>query len=300
MHRSQSPDIQSRGSRQRGMNAGMSEAGKKERGMLCLIAGGSILILFVLSAVMVPYLSPYGITVQDVSVQNKGCSIEHLFGTDKFGRDLFTRVWYGTRISLTVGLLSTAVNTLAGVVYGGIAGYAGRRTGSIMMRAADIVDAVPSLLYVILIVLAMGAGIGSMVLGICISGWTRMARLTRGEILRLKNMEYIQAAQMAGDSALRILWKQMLPNMAGVIIVNMVSQVPEAIFTESFLSFVGVGIAAPQASLGTLIQDARSQMQLYPGQMFFPVLALCLLILALDLAGTGLQQTLLNDRRIGD
>ena len=272
------------------MNTRMSENGRKGRGVFFLAAGGSILVLFLLLAVLVPYLSPYQATAQDVSVQNRGCSMEHLFGTDKFGRDLFTRVWYGTRISLAVGILSTAINTLIGILYGGISGYAGSRTDSVMMRLADIIDAVPSLLYIILIVLVMGAGIRSIVLGLCVSGWTRMARLIRGEILRLRNAEYIQAAHLAGAGALRILQKQMLPNMAGLIIVNMVSQVPEAIFKEAFLSFVGVGIAAPQASLGTLIQDARSQMMLYPGQMMFPVLALCLLILALDLAGTGLRQ----------
>lgn len=260
---------------------------KNRRAILCLTAGGGILLLFLLLAIFVPYLSPYGITAQDAAVRNQGCSWEHLFGTDKFGRDLFTRVWYGTRISLTIGFLGTAVNTFTGILYGGISGFAGRRIDIVLMRTADIVDAVPSLLYIILIMLALGPEMKSMILGICISGWTRMARVMRGEVLRLGNREYIQAARLTGTGTWRLLWKHMIPNIAGVITVNMVFQVPETIFTEAFLSFVGVGIAAPQASLGTLIQDARSQMMLYPGQMFFPILVLCLMILALNLVGMG-------------
>ena len=153
----------------------------------------------------------------------------------------------------------------------------------IMMQAADIVDSIPSLLYVILFMLLFGASVKTVILGICISGWTRMARVVRGEILRLKEMDYILAARLEGSGAMRILIKQMLPNLKEKVILNAVLLVPEAIFTEAFLSFLGVGIAAPAASLGTLIQEARSQMQIYPTQMMWPVLVLVLLIFSLNL-----------------
>lgn len=260
--------------------------GKNKEIMTGLILLGVFLIL----ALLVPMLSPYGTTTQDVSMQNSGAAFSHPFGTDKFGRDIFTRVWYGARISLLVGIISALLNSLIGIMYGGISGYAGRKTDMLLMRAADIVDAVPSLLYVILIMLVLGANVKSVIIGICISGWTRMARIVRGEVLRLKKMDFTMAAKLSGAGGFRILWKHLLPNIAGPVIVNLTFLVPEAIFTEAFLSFVGVGIAAPQASLGTLIQEAKNQMQVYPGQMLYPMLALCLIILSLNLIGTGLEK----------
>ena len=207
----------------------------------------------------------------------------HLFGTDKFGRDIFSRVWYEAGISMKVGILASLISSIVGLLYGGIAGYAGKKTDMIMMQAADIVDSIPSLLYVILFMLLFGASVKTVILGICISGWTRMARVVRGEILRLKEMDYILAARLEGSGAMRILIKQMLPNLKEKVILNAVLLVPEAIFTEAFLSFLGVGITAPAASLGTLIQEARSQMQIYPTQMMWPVLVLVLLIFSLNL-----------------
>ena len=159
------------------------------------------------------------------------------------------------------------------------------------MRAADVIDAIPSLLYVILITLVMGANVGSILLGICISGWIDLARIVRGEVQRLKTREFCTAARLAGAGAGRILLRHLLPNAAGPVIVNLTFMIPKAIFTEAFLSFVGVGISAPVASLGTLIQDARSQMQVYPSQMLFPILVLCILILSMNFIGAGLEQS---------
>ena len=158
------------------------------------------------------------------------------------------------------------------------------------MRIADIISAIPSMLYVILLTLVMGAGIGSMILGLCVAGWIGMARMVRGEILKLKEMEYAYAARMEGIRPLRILARHLLPNAAGTITVNLIFLVPQAIFTEAFLSFLGVGIEAPAASLGTIIQEARSQMMLYPYQMVFPLLVLCVMLLALNMAGTAAEQ----------
>ena len=158
------------------------------------------------------------------------------------------------------------------------------------MRLADIISAIPSMLYVILITLVLGAGVGSMILGLCIAGWIGMARIVRGEIIKLKETEYACAARMEGIRPLRILIRHLLPNTAGMIVVNMIFLVPQAIFTEAFLSFLGVGIAAPAASLGTIIQEARSQMMLYPYQMVYPLIVLCVMLLALNMIGTAVEQ----------
>lgn len=245
--------------------------------------GICILLVLTFFTVLVPFLPFYDPVTQNVDLRNAGSSLMHLFGTDKFGRDIFSRVWYGAEISMKVGILASLISSIVGLLYGGIAGYAGKKTDMIMMQAADIVDSIPSLLYVILFMLLFGASVKTVILGICISGWTRMARVVRGEILRLKEMDYILAARLEGSGAMRILIKQMLPNLKEKVILNAVLLVPEAIFTEAFLSFLGVGIAAPAASLGTLIQEARSQMQIYPTQMMWPVLVLVLLIFSLNL-----------------
>ena len=236
--------------------------------------GICILLVLTFFTVLVPFLPFYDPVTQNADLRNAGSSLMHLFGTDKFGRDIFSRVWYGAGISMKVGILASLISSIVGLLYGGIAGYAGKKTDMIMMQAADIVDSIPSLLYVILFMLLFGASVKTVILGICISGWTRMARVVRGEILRLKEMDYILAARLEGSGAMRILIKQMLPNLKEKVILNAVLLVPEAIFTEAFLSFLGVGIAAPAASLGTLIQEARSQMQIYPTQMMWPVLVL--------------------------
>ena len=245
--------------------------------------GICILLVLTFFTVLVPFLPFYDPVTQNADLRNAGSSLMHLFGTDKFGRDIFSRVWYGAGISMKVGILASLISSIVGLLYGGIAGYAGKKTDMIMMQAADIVDSIPSLLYVILFMLLFGASVKTVLLGICISGWTRMARVVRGEILRLKEMDYILAARLEGSGAMRILIKQMLPNLKEKVILNAVLLVPEAIFTEAFLSFLGVGIAAPAASLGTLIQEARSQMQIYPTQMMWPVLVLVLLIFSLNL-----------------
>lgn len=252
--------------------------------------GVVLLTVLTILAVLVPAFSPYSHTEQSVDIQNAASSLVHPFGTDKFGRDIFVRVWYGTRISLTVGIGSALICGIIGILFGSAAGYCGGKVDLLLMRTADVIDAIPSLLYVILIMLVMGANVGSILLGICISGWIDLARIVRGEIQRLKTREFCTAARLAGAGTGRILRYHLLPNAAGPIIVNLTFMIPKAIFTEAFLSFVGVGISAPAASLGTLIQDARSQMQVYPSQMLYPILVLCILIFSMNLIGAGLER----------
>ena len=252
--------------------------------------GCIILVVWIVLSVAVPLFGPWSFSEQNAAIRNQSSSLAHWFGTDRFGRDLFTRVWYGAGISLAVGIISTLINGVVGVIYGAVAGYAGRHVDMILMRIADIISAIPSMLYVILITLVMGAGVGSMILGLCIAGWIGMARIVRGEIIKLKETEYAYAARMEGIKPMRILIRHLLPNTAGMIVVNMIFLVPQAIFTEAFLSFLGVGIAAPAASLGTIIQEARSQMILYPYQMIYPLLVLCVMLLALNMVGNAVEQ----------
>lgn len=251
-----------------------------------------LLAVLALMAISVPLVSGQSYAEQNAAIQNLGSSFLHPFGTDKFGRDIFIRVCYGTRISLVIGAGSALICGVFGGFYGAVSGYAGGMADLILMRAADILDAVPSLLYIILITLVLGANEGSVLFGICISGWIELARIVRGEILRLRNREFCAASRLAGAGPGRILMKHLLPNVMGPVIVNLTFFIPKAIFTETFLSFLGVGISAPAASLGTLVQDARSQMRVYPSQMLYPILVLCLLILALNLIGFGLEQQL--------
>ena len=200
-----------------------------------ITVGLILLLLCIFLAVLVPALSPWTSTEMHADIRNQGISFSHPFGTDKFGRDLFVRVWCGVRISLCVGLASALLNGALGVLYGAASGYAGKTADNILMRIADIVASVPSLLYVILIMMVLGA------------------------------------------------------NEVSILVGRLTFLVPQAIFTEAFLSFMGVGIPAPRASLGTMIQAARSQIFVHPYQMLIPTAVLCILILSLNLIGAGLE-----------
>ncbi|MBS5388086.1 MAG: ABC transporter permease [Clostridiales bacterium] len=269
--------------------SGKEVGGLKKKKNPCLLYGAALLLLWIAAALLVPELSPYTYTGINADIRNQGSSCLHLFGTDKFGRDIFVRVWYAARISLLVGVTGAGINAAFGLLYGSISGYVGGKADFLLMRIADILASIPSLLYVILITLVMGAGVESIIAGICVAGWVDMARIVRGEIIREKGKAYIRAAQMEGIRPFRILFVHLLPNVAGPILVNLTFLVPQAVFTEAFLSFLGVGIAPPSASLGVLIQEAKSQIQLYPYQMLYPMCILCLLILALRLFGRGLE-----------
>lgn len=254
------------------------------------LAGWIVLLVWILLAVLVPLFWPWSYSEQNVKLCNQAVSMEHLFGTDKFGRDIFARVWYGAGISLLVGTVSALINGSVGVLYGSLAGYAGGYADIVLMRIADLITSIPSMLYVILITLAAGAGVGSIILGLCVAGWVDTSRIVRGEIRRLKETDFAAAARMEGIPCIRILWRHLLPNAAGPIVVNMIFLIPQAVFTEAFLSFLGVGLKPPAASLGTIIQEARSQMILYPNQMICPLIVLCVMLLALNTIGTAAEE----------
>lgn len=254
--------------------------------------GMVIIIVITLAAIFGPMLSKYDYFSQDFSVANQGPGAAHLFGTDGFGRDMFTRVLYGARISLTVGFAASILNITIGVLYGGIAGYFGGKVDSVMMRIVDVLYSIPMMIYVILLMLVLGAGLKSIIIALAISNWTSMARIVRGQILTLKQQEFVLAAKTLGASSFRILLRHLIPNSMGPIIVTLTLSIPSAIFNEAFLSFIGLGVSAPMASWGTLASDAMQGYQLYPYQLFFPALAICLTVYAFQLFGDGLRDAL--------
>lgn len=264
------------------------------RNRLALV-GLILLALLVCAAIFGPMLSPYPYDGMDAMSRNQSSTAAHWFGTDQMGRDIFTRVLYGTRVSLLVGFASTALNLVIGVLYGSIAGYVGGRVDMVMMRIVDVIYAVPAMIYMILLMLIFGSNIYSVMLGICVNGWINMARIVRSQVMSLKEQEFSVAAFVIGASRRRILFRYLLLNSLGPIIVTVTLMIPQAIFTEAFLSFIGIGISAPMASLGTLAQDAKMLMNVYPMQMVWPVLVICIVIFSLNFIGEGLE-TALNPR----
>ena len=264
------------------------------RNRLALV-GLILLAVLVCAAIFGPMLSPYPYDGMDAMSRNQSSSAAHWFGTDQMGRDVFTRVLYGARVSLLVGFASTALNLVIGVLYGSIAGYVGGRVDMVMMRIVDVIYAVPAMIYMILLMLIFGSNIYSVMLGICVNGWINMARIVRSQVMSLKEQEFSVAAFVIGASRKRILFRHLLLNSLGPIIVTVTLMIPQAIFTEAFLSFIGIGISAPMASLGTLAQDAKMLMNVYPMQMVWPVLVICIVIFSLNFIGEGLE-TALNPR----
>ena len=259
------------------------------------LVGLILLAVLVCAAIFGPMLSPYPYDGMDAMSRNQSSSAAHWFGTDQMGRDVFTRVLYGARVSLLVGFASTALNLVIGVLYGSIAGYVGGRVDMVMMRIVDVIYAVPAMIYMILLMLIFGSNIYSVMLGICVNGWINMARIVRSQVMSLKEQEFSVAAFVIGASRKRILFRHLLLNSLGPIIVTVTLMIPQAIFTEAFLSFIGIGISAPMASLGTLAQDAKMLMNVYPMQMVWPVLVICIVIFSLNFIGEGLE-TALNPR----
>ncbi|MFL0197641.1 ABC transporter permease [Clostridium sp. WILCCON 0269] len=256
------------------------------------VVGLMFVIFITFLAIFGPMFSKYNYYSQDLNMANLPPSGTHWFGTDKFGRDVFIRILYGARISLTVGYVASLLNIVIGILYGGIAGYFGGKIDNIMMRIVDILYSIPMTIYVILFMVVFGAGLKSIIIALAVAFWLTMARIVRGEIMSLKQQEFVLAAKTLGASSFRIIFKHLIPNCMGPIIVTLTLSIPEAIFTESFLSFIGLGVSAPMASWGTLASDALDGFQLYPMQLFFPSIAICLTMLAFNLLGDGLRDSL--------
>ena len=251
-----------------------------------------ILAVIVLMAIFVPIFSPYDYAEQNILCINKGPSAEHWFGADNLGRDIFTRCWEGARVSLTIALVATLINVVIGVLYGGISGYFGGKVDMLMMRGVEIIYTIPDLLWVIMLMVVMGSGLNTIIIAIAITGWGSMARLVRGQILQLKQSEYVMASRTLGGGFRHIILKHLIPNLMGPIIIDLTFSIPSAIFTEASLSYLGMGLPVPLASWGTLANDGANMLLLYPYQLLFPALLISLTMLSFNMLGDGLRDAL--------
>ncbi|MCD6436246.1 MAG: ABC transporter permease [Clostridiales bacterium] len=229
---------------------------------------------------------------EPISVYDKIFNKTYWFGSDSLGRDLYIRVLYGARISLMIALVASIVNFFIGVLYGGISGYKGGRADMIMMRIVDVIATIPLLLYVIMLMVIFEPGLKTIMIAIGTVYWVNMARIVRGQILSIKEQEFILAARTLGASSWRILVRHLIPNAMGPIIVSLAMMIPSAIFTEAFLSFIGLGVNAPMASWGTLANDAVAGLRMYPYQLFFPAMFISVTVLAFNFLGDGLRDAL--------
>lgn len=253
-----------------------------------------ILIIIALLAIFVPIFSPYTMAEQHLDHMNAPMFYSdgtcfHLFGTDALGRDMFVRVFEGARVSLFIALATVFIYCVVGVVYGGIAGYFGGKVDNIMMRIAEIINGIPYLLIVILLMVVLPAGAGTIILAMALVGWVGMARLVRGEVVRLKEQEFVISSKTMGASAARIIRRHLLPNILSIVIINLTLSIPNAIFTEAFLSFIGLGVPIPLASWGTLANDGIVVFQTYPSQLIIPSFFISLTMLSFNMLGDKLR-----------
>ncbi len=304
---------------------GMRRLRKNPLAMGSAIALALLIIIIIVAPLIVPYsyesivsvngkrdkkatnLAPFEYSAKEQKyMEETGEKLfPHIFGTDSIGRDYFIRVIYGTRVSLLVGVVAAVMVCIIGIIYGSIAGYAGGKVDLIMMRIVDIIYSLPDMLIIILLSVVfketlkpliegsslerLGTNMISMFIVFALLYWVSMARLIRGQILSIKNNEYVLAAKTIGTKNGRILRKHILPNCLSVIIITAALQVPSAIFTESYLSFLGLGVNAPMPSLGSLANEARAGLQSYPYRLVIPAVVICIIVLALNLLGDGLR-----------
>lgn len=250
------------------------------------------MIAIVIIAIFAPYLAPFSYEETDLVLGPTPPNSVHWFGTDELGRDLLTRVMYGARISLAVGFLATSVIVLVGVIYGAVAGYIGGKVDSLMMRFVDLLQVLPYLIIVIILMVFLGRNILNIFIAIGLIEWLTMARIVRGQVISLKKMEFVEAARASGLTTPKIILKHIMPNTLSSVIIYATLSIPSVILAEAFLSFIGLGVQAPMASWGTLIQDGVSAMEVYPWMILFPCITLVFTLLFLNFLGDGLRDAL--------
>ena len=262
---------------------------KNKLSMLGLI----LLSILVVMVIFGPIISPYDYEVIDPVNRNLLPSAEHWFGTDSLGRDYFARVWQGGRISIIIGLTGALISTVLGCIYGGASAFFGGKVDTIMMRVVEVLSSIPYLLVVILLSIIMDSkGIGTLLLAMTITGWCSIARLVRSQMLQIRSADYVAAAKKLGVPPFTIILRHLIPNTLSIIIVAVTFRIPSYIFTEAFLSYVGLGVQAPQTSWGALASQAQVTLVFYPLQMLFPAGAIALTMLAFTLLGDGLRDAL--------
>ena len=256
----------------------------------------SIIVLLLFFCILGPSFNKYSFREMDHLIGNTWnwdvFKAGHYFGTDEFGRDFFTRVWQGGRVSFMIALVVVFFEGIIGSLYGGISGFFGGKVDMIMMRLVEILFVIPPMIYIILLMIVMGPGINTIIIAMSISRWVPMAIIVRGEVLRIKEYEFVMASQALGASPFRLLMKHLLPNTLGLIIVRLTLDIPGAIFTEAFLSFIGIGVPAPHCSWGSLASDGYVQLYAAPYLFLLPALLISLVTLTFNVIGDGLRDAL--------
>ncbi len=273
----------------------MQRLRRNKAAMFCL----GIIIFIALLSVLIPMISPYTISEQHYAHTDAPMGFKdaedghmHLFGTDTLGRDIFTRIAAGGRVSLFIAITAVMINCIVGIIYGGISGYAGGQVDNIMMRIIEVINGIPYLIIVILLMMVLEPGVMTMVVAYAAVGWTGMARLVRGQVMSLKQQDYVVAARVMGAKPFRVLFKHLIPNTLSVVIVNITLAIPNVIFTEAFLSYIGLGVPVPQSSWGIMASDGSMVFQTYPSQLIIPAICISLTMLSFNLLGDGLRDAL--------
>lgn len=248
-----------------------------------------VLLGIAMMAILGPMLSSHHYYETQLHLKNQPPNGTFWFGTDELGRDLFSRCWWGARISLFVGFTASFIDLIIGVLYGAIAGFMGGKVDEGMMRIVDVLNTIPYLLLVILLTVMIGPGLLTVIIALTLTRWIHMARVVRGQILQLKQQDFVKAAYALGASRRRIIFQHLIPNALGPIFVTLSFTIPSAIFGEAFLSFLGLGVQAPVASWGALAYDGLAALRFYPWRLFFPSLLIYVTILSLNLLADGLQ-----------
>jgi oligopeptide transport system permease protein len=262
---------------------------KKNRGAL---VGLVVIVVLIVAAYVGPLVSPYTPYDQDLARRFASPSSQLLFGADEFGRDMWSRVWIGTQVSLYIGFLAAFLDLAVGVAYGAISGLFGGRVDDVMQRGIEILNGVPYLVVAILAMVVLSPGIITITIAIGITSWTYMARIVRGRMLQLKEQEFALASRSLGAGRWRLLTKHLLPNSLGPMIVNLMFTIPLAIFAEAFLSFIGLGIQPPDTSLGALISEGYKELRFHPYLLWFPTAVFSLLMISFNLLADGLRDAL--------
>ncbi|MFR8537020.1 MAG: ABC transporter permease [Lacrimispora saccharolytica] len=258
------------------------------------VAMASMIVLGILIVMVIvgPIIRGYDYETMNVAEKNLGPSSKYWFGTDNLGRDLFSRIWVGARASLIIALVATALKLIFGTVYGALMAHFGGWVDELLMRIIEVLNSIPSMLLTILIMLVLGNNLFSLLVALSITAWCNTARQVRGMIKQLRESEYVYAAEVLGAKPVRIIMKHYIPNMLGILILDTATAIPSFIFTEAGLSFLGIGLQAPEISLGVLISMGQQNMDFYPSQLFFPCLILCVIVMAFNLLGDGLRDAL--------
>lgn len=262
---------------------------KNKAAMVSLVVMGLMVLLVVIG----PEISGYNYYSNDYTAVNQPPCAAHWFGTDNLGRDLWTRVWAGGRVSLFIAILATLIPELIGMAVGGVSGYIGGKVDMVIMRIIDVLMGIPSLIYMILLMVVLGSGnIATLIIAMSITGWMGGARSTRGLVLQLKNQEFVTASETLGASPAWIIWRRLIPNTLGIRVVSITMSLPSAIFYEAFLSYIGLGVTPPTPSWGQLVKAAGEVFRYYPYQFMIPCACVALTMLCFNLIGDGLRDAL--------